>query len=109
MVITFWTDGIRVQNGLLTYDSFDLEGSGDWIHQHGNRERIRNLTWAVVHLNGLVRPVMTVAQDTSSVPRRIRERFPLPNTWMRILELNEETGEFRASSAEQTQGRVDGS
>jgi hypothetical protein len=101
VVLTLWKDGIRVQGQSVTYDSFDLEGSGEWQKRPGNRERIENLKWARDNCGGLFRVVITVAKDTAAIPRSIAECFPKPNLTMRLLDLNEQTGEFRAESISQ--------
>lgn len=68
------------------------------MHLPGNRERIENLKWARDHCDGLFRVVVTVARDTKEIPRHIADCFPKPNLVMRITDLDEETGEFRAVS-----------
>jgi hypothetical protein len=82
----------------VTYDSFDLEGSGEWRSLPGNRERIEILKWARDRCDGLFRVVITVAKDVSAVPRSIIECFPKHNIVMRLLDLDENTGEFRAEN-----------
>ena len=98
IVLTLWKDGISVSNGVTTYDSFDPTGHAPWIDTPGNRERLENLKWARDHCDGLFRVVITVAKDVNSVPRSIAECYPQPNLVMRITDLNEQTGEFRAAS-----------
>ena len=96
VVLTLWQDGIKVQGKAVTYDSFDLEGSGEWQALPGNRERIENLRWARDKCGGRFRVVITVAKDVSAVPRSIAQCFPKHNLTMRLLDLDENTGEFRA-------------
>ena len=98
VVITLWKDLVRLENGVARYDSFNLESSGEWIDLLGNRERIENLIWARDNCDGLFRVVITIAEDTQAEPRKIEQCFPQPRMVMRIIELNESTGEFRAES-----------
>ncbi len=100
VVLTLWQDGIKVQGKSVTYDSFDLEGSGEWRSLPGNRERIENLKWARDKCGGLFRVVITVAQDVSAVPRHIADCFPKQNLIMQLVDLDENTGEFRAKNVE---------
>jgi hypothetical protein len=98
VVLTLWKDGISVSNGVTTYDSFDPSGRAPWIDTPGNRERLENLKWARENCDGQFRVVVTVAKDVAAVPRAIADCYPQPNLIMRITELNEKTGEFRAVS-----------
>jgi len=98
VVLTLWKDGISVSNGLTTYDSFSPDGRAAWIDTSGNRERLENLVWARDNCGGEFRVVITVAKDVNAAPRSIAECYPQPNLRMRITDLNEQTGEFRAVS-----------
>jgi len=98
IVLTLWKDGISVTEGVTRYDSFDPTGQARWIDTPGNRERLENLKWARDNCGGFFRVVITVAKDIHAVPRSISECYPQPNLVMRITDMNEETGEFRAVS-----------
>jgi hypothetical protein len=98
VVLTLWKDHISVSNGITVYDSFDPTGHAAWIDTPGNRERLENLKWARDNCDGLFRVVITVAKDETAIPRSIAECYPRPNLIMRITDLNEKTGEFRAVS-----------
>lgn len=79
------------------------EATGDpqrWVDRPGNRERLRNLIWARDHCQGVFRVVMPRAKDTSVDPREIADCFPKDDLFMRITDLNEETGHFRAVAIE---------
>lgn len=64
----------------------------------GNGERLENLKWARDHCDGLFRVVITVAKDEKAHPREIAECYPR-DLLMRLVDLDEATGEFRAISA----------
>jgi hypothetical protein len=65
----------------------------------GAKERLENLKWAREHCDGLVRVVVMRAKDTKEDPRSIAECFPHDKLVMRIIHIDEATGEFRAESA----------
>jgi hypothetical protein len=102
VVLTVWQDGIKVSGNSVSYDSFDLEGSGEWRSLPGNRERIANLKWARDCCEGKFRVVITIAEDVGAVPRSIVDWFPKQNLVMCITDLDENTGEFEAESVAPT-------
>ena len=59
-------------------------------------ERIKHLKYSFENLGGLFRVIITVAKDIHSFPREIKNCYPWEGIWMRLIELNEETGECRA-------------
>ena len=98
VVVTLWKDSICDDGRTVTVDAFD-DGSGRlrlWKDAQGNRDRIQNLVWARDHCDGLFRVVLVVAKDTAAVPRAIDERYPDPNLVMKLIRLNEDTGELLA-------------
>ena len=98
VVLTLWADQIKRGPGrTIIYDDFDSTGEG-WVERPGNRERLENLIHCRDYCDGLFRVVITKARDTKAVPRAIEDCFPRPDLLMRIDELNEMTGEFRAVS-----------
>lgn len=96
VVLTLWCDLIRIQDKTATYDTFGLN-LDQWIDRAGNRERLENLKWARDHCDGLFRVVIIVAKDLNTHPWSIAECYP-HDMQMRLRDLNEETGEFRAVS-----------
>ena len=86
------------ENKSNTYHAKVREDAAEWIKRPGNRERLENLKWAKEHCQGLFHVVIGIAEDINARPRKIRECFPQPNLIMKILELDENTGEFRAVS-----------
>lgn len=59
-------------------------------------ERIENLKWARDHCERLFRVVVTVAEDEAASPRKIRDAYPQERMIMKLVQLNEDTSEFRA-------------
>jgi hypothetical protein len=103
VVINLWRDRIRRDiNGQWLYDEFDrtdLEDPyrlSDWTQRPGNRERLENLIWARDHCEGHFRVIVIVAKDTGADPREIADCYPQDKLQMRITELDEQTGRFRA-------------
>ena len=99
VVLTLWQDEFtKGENKSLTYHAKVREDAAEWIKRPGNRERLENLKWAKEHCDGLFRVVIGIAEDVNARPRAIKECFPQPNLIMKIVELDENTGEFRANS-----------
>jgi hypothetical protein len=82
----------------MAYHARVREDAAEWIKRPGNRERLENLKWAKENCGGLFRVVIAKAKDVTARPRAIMECFPQPNLIMKIMELDEATGEFRAVS-----------
>jgi len=72
----------------------------EWTNKPGNRERLENLRWAMDHCGGLFRVVMVKAKNTEADPREIAECFPRDALVMKVTDLNEATGTFRAVAVE---------
>ncbi len=79
----------------MTYQDYKKTPNQEWINRPGNHERLENLLWARDHCHGLFRVVMVVPKDAESDPREIAECFPT-NRVMKIIDLDELTGEFSA-------------
>ncbi len=98
VVVTFWKDHLSdLKQRPVVYDIYGKDVHL-WTKKHGNRDRINKLKWARDHCNGRFRVVITVARDEQEYPRKIRDCYPEPNLVMRLTDLDEETGEFRAES-----------
>ena len=69
---------------------------GQWKEKLGNRERIENLQYARDHCGGLMQVVIIEAVDQNAQPREIARSFPHRRLIMKLVDLNDETGEFRA-------------
>ncbi len=95
VVITLWKDRLSFTNGDVVYDDRGID-KGAWVDGPGNRERIENLIWAREKCDGYFRAVVTIAENVSAQPRRIADCYPQPRWNMKLVELNEATGEFRA-------------
>jgi hypothetical protein len=96
VVLTLWADQIVDDGQNVTVDCYGHIHLPAWKDALGNKERISNLAWARDHCEGLFRVVMVVAADPEAKPRSIRKRYPDTKLVMRLISLNEETGEFRA-------------
>jgi hypothetical protein len=98
VVITLWEDEIHYDGNTLVADMFGHERLHLWTHRLGNRGRIQDLAWARDRCDGLFRVVMTVAKDIKATPRSIARCYPQKTLVMKLIRLNEKTGEFRAES-----------
>jgi hypothetical protein len=63
----------------------------DHNDEPSTKERIENLIWARDHCEGLFNVIIAVPVD-----RGIAEAFPHDRLIMRLVQLNEQTGEFLA-------------
>lgn len=103
VVMTLWQDIFNFKTRPISYDTYD-HGTEVWTDTPRNRERLENLIWARDHCDGLFRVVVTVAEDVNVYPRKIEECFPQEKMVMRLVKLDEETGEFRAEVVEINEG-----
>jgi len=106
-----WSWSARSTNGrtvVLTLWKHDIDDDGATIRVHwrgrpgrkrlGYKELIENLIWARDHCGGLFHIVMIVAKDPNAQPRSIAKCWPDPGLVMKLSDLDETTGEFRAES-----------
>jgi hypothetical protein len=98
IVLTLWDDEIEDDGKTVTTDSFNSPTLPIWRNRAGNRDRIKNLRLAQENAEGLFRVVIVTARDLTAEPRAILRRYPHPTLVMHLDELNETTGEFRATS-----------
>jgi hypothetical protein len=96
VVMTLWKDLIDYRSQPIAYNSFAQESLAAWIDRPGNRERLGNLIWARDNCAGLFRVVITTAKDVNAEPREIEDAHYHERLIMKLIELNEDTGEFRA-------------
>jgi hypothetical protein len=96
VVMTFWKDAVDYSSDPISYSTFDNPRLFIWKDKPGNRERIENLKWARDHCNGLMKVVIIEAKDINTEPRSIASCIVQRRMVMKLVELNEETGEFRA-------------
>jgi hypothetical protein len=96
VVMALWKDGFDYSSQPIAYDTINRKNLPAWISRAGNRERLEYLMWARVHCNGIFKVVVVVAKDEKAEPRKIAECFPQDKMTMKITDLNELTGEFRA-------------
>lgn len=100
IVLTLWQDELKPEGKKWVYHAKARGDFAEWLQKPGNKEKLENLKWAQDECDGLFRVVVAIEQDTSAIPRAIKECFPHPKLIMRITELDRETGEFRAISQE---------
>ena len=106
--ITVWADQINKNPDIVMFvDTFNLphnQRNELWRDAKGNRERIKHLSHARKHLDGLVRVLMVHAVDAGAYPRQVKANSvePITNCFFRVVELNERTGEFKLERLEQS-------
>jgi hypothetical protein len=100
VILTMWKDQLDYTSRPIVYDVFNRADLPNWTNSLGNRERIEHLRWAKENCDGWFRVIITVAKDVNAKTREIERCYPLKDWWMRLIELNEKTGEFRAVKEE---------
>jgi hypothetical protein len=98
VVMTFWKDAIDYGSNPISYSTFDSPRLHLWKDKPGNRERIENLKWARDHCDGLMKVVIIEAKDTNANSREIADCIVQRRMVMKLVDLNEQTGEFRAEN-----------
>jgi hypothetical protein len=96
VAVVWWKDERAWRDGRLVYDMRNRPNLREWQGRPGNRERAKNLAYARDHCDGLFRIVWASASDPSARVRKTVERYPDKTLRMRLIELDEETGEFLA-------------
>ena len=91
VVLALWQHMFDYRSRPATYSTF---GQSD-AEKLGNKERIENLKWARDHCRGLFRVVILVVKDKKAERWEAAVRYPT-RLIMRLVELDETTGEFRA-------------
>ncbi len=94
VVVTLWKDQISDDgNAVIAH-----YGGETGKLRLGNKDRVENLIWARERCDGLFRAVMIVAKDIKARPRSIAKCYPEKTLVMKLISLDEHTGEFRAES-----------
>ncbi len=98
VVVTLWDDKLRHVPGGVRYDIFDDPDLEAWRTKRGNRERIRDLVLARDRCDGLFRVVMGRANAGGDAMLEGSVYEAAPDITMRLIDLDETTGEFSAES-----------
>lgn len=88
--VTFWQD--RFEGGPYRGRRRPREAIG----QAGFTELLENLKWARDNCNGILRIIIAIPKDPKADPRSISECFPQKTLRMRLISLDETTGEYVA-------------
>jgi hypothetical protein len=97
VVLQLWKDRLKRSGEppCFRYSTFNDPNRSFWQSLPGNRQRIDHLKFAQANCDGRFSVVIGVAKDTQVQPRETAEAYP-SKIEMRLIELNEETGEFSA-------------
>lgn len=90
--VTFWQD--RFEDGGRIYRG--RRRSGEAVAQAGFAELLENLKWARDNCDGILRIIIAIPKDPRAHPRSIAECFPQKTLRMRLISLDETTGEYVA-------------
>ena len=99
VVLTLWADKLREVPGGVRYDLFDAPDLDAWRTKRGNRERIRDLVLARDRCDGLFRVVIGRANEAGDAMAEGSVYAAAPDIVMRLIDLDERTGEFSAETA----------
>ena len=94
VVLALWTDRFDRQVNPIQYNDHRISPDDSWIRRPGNRERLENLLWARDNCRGKFRVVLVRPKNSISDPREIDECWLKEDLVMRLMDLNEQTGEF---------------
>ena len=100
VAISMWVDGIDNSVSPMTYGSIGKEDISNWEWRQGNKDRLEDLIWARDHCRGRLKVIIAVPEDLDAKTRKVAYCWPLPALTMHLDELNEKTGEFKASLIE---------
>ena len=98
VVVTLWDDKLRAVPGGVRYDLFDASDRAAWRSKRGNRERIRDLALARDRCDGLFKVVVGRANEAGDAMLEGSVYEPRFDLVMRLIDLDEATGEFSAES-----------
>lgn len=98
IVLTVWDDEFDVDDPSSVLDTFGHPTLAQWTHAKGNRDKIKNLLWTRENCGDLFRLIVATAEDVDAMPRKA-VGFRPHTRLMRLTDLDERTGEFRAVSA----------
>ena len=98
VAVTLWEDKLREVPGGVRYDIFDDPDLPAWRAKRGNRERIRDLMLARDRCDGLFKVVIGRANAAGDA-RLEGSGDEASDMVMRLIDLDETTGEFSAESA----------
>ena len=90
--VTFWQD--QFEEGGRIYRG--RRRPSEAIGKAGRTELLENLKWARDNCDGVLRIIIAIAKDPKAEPRSISECFPQKTLRMRIISLDETTGEYVA-------------
>ena len=100
VVLLSWKEEFNFHDRPPTYSNYNDPDSMKWKDSLGNRERIEHLKIVRDKRGGIFRVVISSAVNYRDYPRKINEAYPKPNMAMRLVEFDEDTGQFKAELLE---------
>ncbi len=98
VVVTLWADKLREVPGGSRYDLFEAPDLEAWRTKRGNRERIRDLVHARDACEGLFKVV--IGRENQAGDAMLEGSvYEVSDLTMRLIDLDETTGEFSAETA----------
>jgi hypothetical protein len=95
VVVTLWKDRILWKANPIAYDGSEPQGPDYSLQRQGGRDRLDDLRWARDNCGGELRVILVTPADPNAVPRKVID-YDAKDWVMRLTELNEKTGEFKA-------------
>ncbi|ATG51371.1 hypothetical protein CFK38_07405 [Brachybacterium vulturis] len=93
VAVTIWEHEVGDDGSI---DCFGDPGLTTWTSKPGNQERIRNLQIARDNCDALFHVIWVTARNLEENPWTIAGRYPEEHFMMKLIDLNEVTGEFSA-------------
>jgi hypothetical protein len=96
VVLALWKHLFDYSATPISYSEYGNPNLSEWRGGPGNIERIENLMHARAACEGLFRVVISVARDVNAAQLEIASAFDHPRLLMKLTDLDETSGEFRA-------------
>lgn len=98
VILQLWKERLNYTTDPISYSEFGNPHLIEDGERLGNHQRIKDLCWARDNCDGLFRVVVGVPKDANKRPRQTGEAYPQKTLIMKLIELDETTGEFRAEA-----------
>ena len=99
VTLTIWEHEVDADGSV---NFFGDPALATWSSKPGNQERIRNLRIARDNCDSLCHVIWVTARDPEETPLKIAGRYPEQHLMMRLIDLDEVTGEFSAALVDPT-------
>jgi hypothetical protein len=96
VVMVLWQHLLDYSTNPISYSHYGWHQLLAHNREPSTKERVENLIWARDHCDGLFNVIIAVPVDPNDIDRGIADAFPHDRLVMKLVQLCEQTGEFRA-------------